>query len=645
MKKKKKLTKKFKIVLISSVALILLVLVGLKGCGNGEEEVVVDKPVPQVEVMDLNGVPEYVISEVGTIKPTQEIEIISKASGTVNQLTVTLGDNVKEGDVLGVIDYGDYNNAAQINLDTAHNQLNTARSNLDEVQISSQNTVSQAENVVDSLESTLEKLKRNLKELEETNATTKTTLKNALANAQTNVDNAQISYDNIISSFDQSWDDYYEGVETSLDSIIVNAESYNQFATTVLNPYNNSTVTTSNLPSGLGVYDSSQRNDAVNMYNDYDSKIADAQAFYDSNLPVNDENIDDVVDEFKEFVDYSRDFVSELSTLLNNSTAGTGLTSSALDSYKASISTYEGVVLGDVNSINSLNQSYQTLQLNETTQSATASNSLTVANNQLNDAENALTNFETTGESSIKDLEVQIELTEKDLDSANSSVDSAKRNKDLSVSNQNLQINTYENQVRLAQDSLENNKITTSIDGAVSELHIDEGDYVSVGTLVAKVIQHEQVKVVFYVSKDIANKLAINNQIAFEVTNNGSRDFVGVISKISPSADPISKKIKIEAITSNDDLYLKPEMFVDVMINISETTFDPNRVYIPLNSVIVGQNEQFVFVVKDDKAMKKVIEMGEIFDKWVEITDGLAGSDLIVVEGHRNLQEGEEVQY
>ncbi|MBU0728033.1 efflux RND transporter periplasmic adaptor subunit [Patescibacteria group bacterium] len=633
-----------KIYVVILSALVFASVFLFSGCVP-KDEVIAEKPIPQVEVMDLSETPEYIISEVATIKATQQIEIISEAAGTINQLSAYLGKTVSANELLAVIDYGDVNNIAQINLDTALSQLANAQQNLDEAKANNQDAVQQAEISVENLESTLEKLERNLEELKVTNESSLNTMQLAVDNTKTSTDTAQVTYDDILGQFEQSWEDYYDSAESYLDAVLVNANSYYRFATDILNPDSVTTVTTQSLPSTLGVYDSAQKNNVVNSYNDILGIVESAESTYESNLPLNEDNIDEVLDEVGDMVSNMRSFIGEMRVLLDNSIAGGNLSEVTLSSYTTSVIAYESTVLGDINTVNTLSQNYQSLQLSETTQTATASNNLIVANNQLTDAENTLGQFEITSESSVKDLENQIEQTEKQLESAETNLDSAMRSRDIANNAKELEIKTLENQVRLAQESLENNRITTSISGMVSELYVDEGDYVTPGMLIAEVIQHKQIKVVFYVSKDIANKLSVNHPITFKVSDNGGHTFSGVISKISPSVDQLTKKIKIEALASNEDLSLRSGMFANIAVDVSGQTFEDGGIYIPLNSVIVGQNEQFVFIVEEGIAVRKDVEMGDIFDKWVEITEGLTKADALVTEGHRNLQEGEIVQF
>ena len=65
---------------------------------------------------------------------------------------------------------------------------------------------------------------------------------------------------------------------------------------------------------------------------------------------------------------------------------------------------------------------------------------------------------------------------------------------------------------------------------------------------------------------------------------------------------------------------------------------------IPFYSIISRNNEQYVFVEKDGVAEKRNVTTG-IMEEWmVEITEGLEPGERVVVEGHRDVEDGRKVK-
>ena len=78
-------------------------------------------------------------------------------------------------------------------------------------------------------------------------------------------------------------------------------------------------------------------------------------------------------------------------------------------------------------------------------------------------------------------------------------------------------------------------------------------------------------------------------------------------------------------------------MLVNLSLDVSTATFDPARIYVPMNAVIFAQNDRYVYVVENGQAERRKIDVGEVYGNWIEVTQGLAKTDELIVEGQRNL--------
>ena len=78
-------------------------------------------------------------------------------------------------------------------------------------------------------------------------------------------------------------------------------------------------------------------------------------------------------------------------------------------------------------------------------------------------------------------------------------------------------------------------------------------------------------------------------------------------------------------------------MFVNLTLDLSDRSFDPAKVYVPMNSIIFSQNDRYVYLYENGQAIRHSIEIGEVLGSWVEVLGGLSRQDQLIVEGHRNL--------
>lgn len=624
-----------------SLSLVSILL--LSACAPEEKNPSLPALPPTVKTLDLSQKPQYQINEVGTIKATQEVELVAKMAGNIEQLTVKVGETVRNGQTIALIDSEEKNNSATVNYQNAQLQLSNARQTLDENQANNQDTVQRAQLRIQSLQTNIARLERNLQDQITQNKNSRTSIDLQIETAQKNADNAVTIYQNLVAKLEQSEKDLLNSTETSIEAIMVDLESNFTAAENILNPSRIQYFTVSLLNQGIGAANSILRSETVNKYQAYKNKYIKSKEDYKAALPISEENVQQIIDRVKTDLNELRLFLADVRLLLNSSVPDNNLTQAQIDGYLAAISAAEGMILGDLAKADGLAQSIAAFKLDRTSQIANAQNSQVIAQNQLSEAKNALVKFQTDSQAAIKDMETQIQQSKNDLDSAQADLDSAKRTAAIQNSGKNLEISTLTNQLKLAENALTNGKIVSTINGVVSTLEVEVGDYVAPGTPLGKIIQSEQVKVVFYVSKENINSMFIGQNFNFK-TAEGSQEFKGYVSKISPTADPQNKKIMIEGVVENKGFVLKPEMLINLQMDLSEKIFDEKKVYVPMNSIIFNQNTEHVYVVKNNMAVKKDIEIGSVFGAWVEILSGLEKNDVLIVEGQRNLPPNGDVK-
>lgn len=611
---------------------------------TAEEATVI--PATPVSVWSPSNSPTYLLKEVGTVKALQEVEVVAKAGGIVDKLNVEVGDSVNADQALGKIDLSANSNTL-INLSNANNQLANAQRGYDEGLANNQNLVNQTKLRAENLETTLARLERNLRELEKGNTSTENSLDLQVSTAEQNVENTQINLVNLEKQFQQSVDDFFSRTEVTADSLLVNADSYYQTATNIINSSRKNRIHSDDFNYLLGASNSSQRNQTINLYNDFSSNIERKKEDIEELFPLNEDNFNEAMSHLKEVVEMGRELNAAMRVLLQNSNSSVNLPAPTLESYKSQVAAAETGSLQDLSTVNNLPSSYQELERQQNTQLATAQNNLTVAQNQLTDTQNSLNQFGTSGSGSIKDLENQIESTKNDLANAYLDYENTIRTAELQNNAKDLEIQTYQNQVSLAKDALNDANLTAPIGGTVSEVYVDVGDTVNPGTQVLKINQQDQLKVVFYVTEKQARWLSVGQDVSATLNDSEKTQLQGRLIQIAPTADAQNRKIKVEA--NFDESSLRPEMFVSLEVDVSEAVFKSSRLYVPLNAVVFDQTRQFVFVVEKNLpggplAQKRAIETGEVIDQWVEVTDGLDSEDHVIFEGSRGLEQGERVE-
>jgi membrane fusion protein (multidrug efflux system) len=115
------------------------------------------------------------------------------------------------------------------------------------------------------------------------------------------------------------------------------------------------------------------------------------------------------------------------------------------------------------------------------------------------------------------------------------------------------------------------------------------------------------------------------------------RTYTGRVLAINPLVDAAGRAIVIRAQVNNPDTSLRPGMFARVRL-ITEDRGDV--LVVPEQALVPQGQDQFVFRIVDGKAQRTKVEIGQRGDGKVEVRQGLAAGDLIVVAGQLKLRDG-----
>jgi len=183
--------------------------------------------------------------------------------------------------------------------------------------------------------------------------------------------------------------------------------------------------------------------------------------------------------------------------------------------------------------------------------------------------------------------------------------------------------------------------IVAPMDGVIRTLNAKVGLLLSVADPVAEILKIDQLKAVIGIPESDVNAVSKLNNIELTIQALGNEKIVGRIYFLSPSPESFARIYNLEVEVDNSDGRILPGMFVRA--DIVKSTVK-NGITIPFYSVISRNDEQFVFVEKQGAAEKRNVSLG-IMEQWmVEITEGLTFGDKLLIEGHRNVEDGQKIK-
>ena len=116
--------------------------------------------------------------------------------------------------------------------------------------------------------------------------------------------------------------------------------------------------------------------------------------------------------------------------------------------------------------------------------------------------------------------------------------------------------------------------------------------------------------------------------------------FFGVVQSIDSRVDPVTRAVSVRAKIENADEALKPGMFLLVELGIATRH---SAVLIPEEAVVSNGTERYVFVVADGVVKQSPVALGQRLPGEVEVLEGVAAGEQVVVGGVQKVREGAKV--
>jgi len=191
--------------------------------------------------------------------------------------------------------------------------------------------------------------------------------------------------------------------------------------------------------------------------------------------------------------------------------------------------------------------------------------------------------------------------------------------------------------------TLQDTTLVAPIGGVILRRSIERGDLAAPGAPAFVLATTKTVKVVFGVPDTMIRNLRVGQPI--DVTTESIPDhlFEGRVSRIAPAADAKSRSFDIEVHIDNPKDELKPGMVASLEIAHGDT----KRLAVPLSAVVRPPKSAdgfAVFVVANNKAIARSVDLGEPLGNLVAVRSGLQSGERVIVSGPALLVDGQTVR-
>jgi RND family efflux transporter MFP subunit len=205
-------------------------------------------------------------------------------------------------------------------------------------------------------------------------------------------------------------------------------------------------------------------------------------------------------------------------------------------------------------------------------------------------------------------------------------------------------IKSQQAQLQVLQQQKAYQQVVAPFDGVVTKRNIDVGSLVQAdatsGTFMFTMMQSDVMRIQLYVPQDSAIGVKAGIDAVVRVPEMPGRTFAGTVTRTADALDPATRTLLTEIDVPNPDGILSPGIYCTVELKVPRVT--PSLI-IPASALIFNDTGLSVLVAKDGVAhVHKITETRDLGTE-IEVSEGVAPGDQVVLNPPIDLGDGSKV--
>ena len=199
-------------------------------------------------------------------------------------------------------------------------------------------------------------------------------------------------------------------------------------------------------------------------------------------------------------------------------------------------------------------------------------------------------------------------------------------------------------------DDAINKEITAPVNGVLTALNVQSGELADSSKPCAVISSSDELQVKVAIHEKDIKRVAVGQKVQVSGTAFQKDTYTGTVTEISPSARQqyvgsvtetvVDAIVTLDTDCLDDSLRLGLTAQADVIVEEL-----PDALVIPYGCILQDEeNREFVYVVQEGCAVKRVVETGSELKEGCCITGGLQAGEQIVLQPDKITKDGEKVQ-
>ena len=193
----------------------------------------------------------------------------------------------------------------------------------------------------------------------------------------------------------------------------------------------------------------------------------------------------------------------------------------------------------------------------------------------------------------------------------------------------------------MARQQLQRTLVRAPFDGVVSERKVSAGDTAAIGKELLKVIDPTSMRFEGRVSADRISAVKVGQPVAFKVNGYGEQLFQGVVKRIDPSANDVTRQVEVLVGFVNG---IQPK--VSGLYGEGRVDSDTKAVLmLPEGALVKAGDKAYTWRLKDNTLNKANLVIGARDQRTgaYEVKSGLAAGDLVLRTPSSGFKDGQKV--
>lgn len=194
--------------------------------------------------------------------------------------------------------------------------------------------------------------------------------------------------------------------------------------------------------------------------------------------------------------------------------------------------------------------------------------------------------------------------------------------------------------VAMGRKAVEDTVVRAPFAGLIAERHVSVGRFMKKGDRIATLVRIDPLRIELNVPEGAVAAVRPGQTVSFAVQAYPDRRFEGTIAYVGPALRADARALVVEAIVPNPRGLLRPGLFATASIQLPATV---PSVMVPAAALRDDGGVQTLFVLREDRAELRIVQVGREAHGAVEILRGLRAGEPVIVPRLPGLADGSPV--